>query len=209
MTKDVMNLFVLAIARPESNVVCVAGINEIGEWIRPQRVYESDIENFDLFGITKIYVDVWKGRTVRQEDRFLIKEAGKMPELIECLKDSEIKSFLESHLDGSVNAVFKSGRTLGLIKPQKPISIRGNINKIWMTFPDSTGEQFTWSVRDVFFYKKVSAYSERYPADFIKKLDDELNKSNTYFVIGLTQIYPDNPHSEYGGWPMIVGIHCL
>ena len=94
MTTEVMNLYVLAIARPENEVVCVAGINDNGEWIRPQRIFERDIVveskvRFDLYGITKIHMMPWIGRTTRPEDCFLIKEAGKMPELIGYLKGSE------------------------------------------------------------------------------------------------------------------------
>ncbi len=154
-------------------------------------------------------MDAWKGKTTRPEDRFLIKEAGKMPTLIGHLKDSEIKSFLESHLDASVNAAFRNGRTLGLIKPQKIIRISDDATKIRITFQDSTRQQFTWPVRDVLFYKKVSIYKERFSTDFIEKIYEDMNKNSTYFAIGLTQIYADNIHSEYGGWPMIVGIHSL
>ncbi len=205
---------VLAVARPESSVVCVAGINEKGEWIRPQRIFEQDIVvdnkvKFALYGITKIYVDDWKGKTVRREDRFLIKEAGKMPELIGYLKHSEIKSFLESYSDASVKEVFNAGRTLGLIKPQKIIAITGSTTKIRITFQDSTGQHYSWPVRDLLFYKKFSACKEKYPENFIEKILISMNENNTYFAIGLTQIYEDNVHNEYGGWPMIVGIHCL
>ncbi len=164
MTTEVMNLHVLAIARPESNVVCVAGINDDGEWIRPQRIYENDIEtggkiNFALFGITRIHVDIWRGKTIRPEDRFLIKKAGEAPELIRYLKSSETRALLESHLDTSADAVFKSGRTLGLIKPQKISRVSEDTNKIRITFQDPTGQQFTWSVRDLLFYKKFSIYN--------------------------------------------------
>ncbi len=37
------NLTVLAVTRPEMGQVCIAGIDENGEWIRPQGVYESDV----------------------------------------------------------------------------------------------------------------------------------------------------------------------
>ncbi len=79
-----MNLHVLAIARPTKGVVCVAGINDSGEWIRPQRILEGDIKtddkiNFALFGITKIYVKPWTGRNIRPEDRYLIRDVEKTP----------------------------------------------------------------------------------------------------------------------------------
>ena len=37
------NLTVLAVARPEKGQVCIAGIDENGEWIRPQGVYVADV----------------------------------------------------------------------------------------------------------------------------------------------------------------------
>ncbi|KCZ70901.1 hypothetical protein ANME2D_02927 [Candidatus Methanoperedens nitroreducens] len=214
MMTEIVNLHVLAIARPTKSVVCVAGINDNGEWIRPQRIFEDDIKqgtkiNFDIFGITKIYVEPWKGKTIRPEDRYLIKAVGKTPELTRYMSESEIHKFLESHLDSSVESAFNNGRTLGLIKPRNIIRLYSDINKIRITFQDSLGNQFTWPVRDESFYKKLSTYEEKYPANFVEEYYKCMQKSITYFAIGLTQIYENNINAEYGGWPMIVGIHCL
>ncbi len=211
-----MNLHVLAIARPTNGgVVCVAGINDRDEWIRPQRILEDDIKkgdkiNFDLFGITKIYVIPWSGRNKRPEDHYLIRDLGKAPELIRYMSESEMKILLESHLEPSVDSAFKNGKTLGLIKPQNSMYIYGDINKINIMFKDSVGRQFNWSVRDESFYNKLSTYKEKYPDNFIEEFYKHMNEKITYFVIGLTILYDNNINVEYGGrWPMIVGIHCL
>ena len=212
---DILNLHVLAIARPTNGVVCVAGINDNGNWIRPQRILEDDIKrdnkiNFGLFGITKIYVEPWAGRNTRPEDRFLIKDAGKAPELIRYMSESEIKTFLVSHLQPSVESAFNNAKTLGLIKPQNAMYLNGDINRINISFKDSVGKNFTWPVRDDLFYKKLSIYKENYPDNFIGEFCRHMQESTTYFVIGLTLIYDNNFNVEYGGrWPMIVGIHCL
>ncbi|VVB51070.1 Uncharacterised protein [uncultured archaeon] len=211
MTREIVNLHVLAIARPEKKVVCVAGINDKGEWIRPQRIFENDIAagKFKLFGITNIHVDSWIGKTIRCEDRFLIREIGKLPNLIGEIPKSEIQQFLEMHLDKSVDSVFMNERTLGLIKPQQIIKITGDTTKIWISFRDSTRKQFNCSVRDDLFYHIISTYKEKYSTNFRERIHHDLNKNDTYFVIGLTQIYENNINVEYGGWPMIVGIHSL
>lgn len=212
---NIMNLHVLAIARPTKGVVCVAGINDSGEWIRPQRILEGDIKtddkiNFDLFGITKIYVKPWTGRNIRPEDRYLIRDMEKTPKLIRYMSESEIKIFLESHLERSVDSAFNNGKTLGLIKPQNSMFIYGDLNETRIIFKDSTGKQFNWPVRDESFYKKLSKYKDKYPDDFIEEIKKHMQKSTTYFVIGLTIIYGNNINTEYDGrWPMIVGIHCL
>lgn len=212
---DIMNLHVLAIARPTKGVVCVAGINDSSKWIRPQRILEEDVKtgdkvNFALFGITKIFLNPWEGRNKRPEDRYLIREVGKEPKLIRYMSESEIKIFLESHLEPSVESAFNKGKTLGLIKPQNSMDVYGNLNDIRIIFKDSKGQQFNWKVRDESFYKRLSGYKDEYPDDFIEEIKKHMQKSITYFVIGLTIIYDNNINGEFGGrWPMIVGIHCL
>ncbi|PXF50401.1 MAG: hypothetical protein C4B55_06070 [Candidatus Methanophagaceae archaeon] len=114
------NLTVLAVARPEKRGrVCVAGVTENGEWVRPQDVYEADTQNFKNLCVSKVYLDAWRGRRARKEDRFFVCGEGVGRELSE----DEKRAFLEQNLDDSVDAVFKSGkqgerRSLGLIKPR-------------------------------------------------------------------------------------------
>jgi len=73
---NAMKLTVLAVARPEQGQVCIAGIDaENGEWIRPQGVYESDMANVPPFKnlcVSSLYVDAWRGRRPREEDRFCV-----------------------------------------------------------------------------------------------------------------------------------------
>ncbi len=145
----------------------------------------------------------------RPEDRFLVKEMERLPEFIRYMSESEIKIFLDSHLDSSVGSVFDSGRTLGLIQPQNILNLSGDINKIYINFKDYADKGFSWPVRDELFYKILTKYQEKYPENFIEKIHDYMQKNITYFAIGLTQIYQDNINVNYGGWPMIVGIHCL
>jgi len=44
VNRNAVKLTVLAVARPEKGQVCIAGITEDGEWIRPQGIYEADMD---------------------------------------------------------------------------------------------------------------------------------------------------------------------
>lgn len=122
-----VKLTVLAVARPEKGQVCIAGITGDGEWIRPQGIYEADmdtsgtgiktgtgIQPFKNLAVSAVYLDRWLGRHERKEDRFFVYTRGVEKEL----DDTEKRAFLDRYLDASVDEVFKRGRTLGLIKPR-------------------------------------------------------------------------------------------
>ncbi|MCW3135858.1 MAG: hypothetical protein N2V77_02830 [Canidatus Methanoxibalbensis ujae] len=116
-----VHMTVLAIARPEKGKVCVAGVDRDGNWLRPQSIYLNEIENhkFRNLCVSRIYVDAWRGRRPRKEDRFLIHSEGTVRELDE----HESFEFLEKIADKSVKSAFESGRTLGLIKAKRILGI--------------------------------------------------------------------------------------
>ena len=119
-----VDITVLAVARPEKGKVCVAGIDTAGNWLRPQSIYEGEMlsegkPRFKNLCVSRIYVDAWRGRRARKEDRFFVHCDGILREL----NEEERREFLEKHTDPSVEAVFKSGRTLGLIKPRRILRI--------------------------------------------------------------------------------------
>ncbi len=66
---NAMKVTVLAVARPEKGQVCIAGIDENGEWIRPQGVYAADMDTagmplFKNFCVSTLYADAWRGRSL-------------------------------------------------------------------------------------------------------------------------------------------------
>ena len=214
------NLTLLAVARPEKGQVCIAGIDdENGEWIRPQGVYEDDVfspagEKFKNLCSSKIYVDVWRGRRPRKEDRFFVYQEATTREL----REEEKKEFLARNVDASVDSVFKSGRSLGLIKPHilQVYEEKGDKKEksqeryIRFNFKDSSGRIFRrWSCRCGAFYKAWNELKKKHRWSYGWRMLRYLRKNDTYLAIGLTYSGYGMDRLEYGAYPMIVGVHVL
>ncbi|MCK4475462.1 MAG: hypothetical protein KAU16_01925 [Methanophagales archaeon] len=216
-----LNLTVLAVARPEKEQVCIAGIGENGEWIRPQGVYENDIvtagmPNFKNLCISKIYVDAWRGRRPRKEDRFFIYSEGVKREL----NEEEKREFLERNVDAPVDSVFKSGRSLGLIKPRilqvyeekatKKKEGKSHEQYIRFNFKDSSGRIYRrWSCRCSAFYKTWNDLKSKHRWTYGLRMLKYLRKNDTYLAIGLTYTDYGGDRLEYGAYPLIVGVHVV
>nr|CBH38677.1 hypothetical protein BSM_21540 [uncultured archaeon] len=214
------NLTVLAVARPEKGQVCIAGIDENGEWIRPQGVYESDVfssgnEKFKTFGISKVFVDRWRGRHPRKEDRFFVFCDGPAREL----NAEKRREFLDRYTDESVDAVFKRGRSLGLIKPRilqvyeerkKKKGQKSHELYIRFNFKDASGRVYRrWSCRCSDFYNTWNELKRTHRWTYGWRMLRYLRKNDTYLAIGLTYTDYGSNRLEYGAYPLIVGVHVL
>ena len=215
------HLTTLAVARPERNHVCVAGIDEHGNWLRLQSIYEEDVfpqgraPNFRNLCVSKVYVDEWRGGNPRLEDRFFVFGEGVVREL----GDEEKRRFLEEHLDESVDAVFKSGRTLGLIKPRilrvyedRRARREGRTYEQYIRFDfrDGAGRLFRgWSCRCLSFYDFWNEFKRRKRLFFGYRMLRFLRRHTVYFCIGLTHTDYGFKNLEYGAFPMVVGVHIV
>ena len=214
-----VKLTVLAVVRPERGIVCVAGIDEHGSWLRPQHVYESELlaaarPLFRNLCISAVYLDAWRGRRARTEDRLFVYSRGVEKEL----PADEKKAFLEQHVDPSVDAVFKSGRTLGLIKPQILLVYEERTRReekkheqyIRFTFKDCSGRvHWRWPCRCAAFYARWNALKARHRFTCGWRMRQYLKKSETYLAIGLTYTDYGRTTLEYGAYPLIVGVHIV
>jgi hypothetical protein len=214
-------LTVLAVARPEGDKVCVAGINEQGAWIRPQYVYEAELlaakrPLFKNLCVSTIYLDAWRGRRARKEDRFFVYSRG----VERALPAEEKKTFLERHGDASVDTIFKNGRTLGLIKPRiiqvyeerAPAKQREKRYEqyIRFNFRDNSGRVYRrWSCRCAAFYDAWNAVKARHRWTCGWRMLRYLRQNETYLAIGLTYSDYGVERLEYGAYPMIVGVHVV
>ncbi|MBN1455777.1 MAG: hypothetical protein JW945_05975 [Methanomicrobia archaeon] len=214
-------LTVLAVTRPEGGKVCVAGIDEHGFWLRPQYVYESELlaAKRSLFKnrcVSTVYLDRWRGRRPRKEDRFFVYSPGVEREL----PAEEQRAFLELHVDTSVDAVFRHERTLGLIKPRilqvyeerAPSKQRetGYEQYIRFNFKDSSGRLYRrWPCRCIDFYDAWNALKRRHRWTCGWRMLRYLQKNETYLAIGLTHTDYGRSKLEYGAYPMIVGVHVV
>lgn len=217
-----LNLTVLAVARPEKGQVCIAGIDENGDWIRPQGVYETDIftagtPNFKNLSVSRIYVDAWRGSRLRKEDRFFVYGEGVEREL----NVEEKREFMERTTDASVDAVFKSGRSLGLIKPRilhvyeekagkKTEKGKDYEQYIRFNFKDNSGRIYRrWSCRCNAFYKTWNELKKNHRWTYGLRMLRYLRKNEAYLAIGLTYTDYNVDRLEYGAYPMIVGVHVV
>ena len=227
-----VDITVLAVARPEKGKVCVAGIDTAGNWLRPQSIYEGEMlsegkPRFKNLCVSRIYVDAWRGRRARKEDRFFVHCDGILREL----NEEERREFLEKHTDPSVEAVFKSGRTLGLIKPRRILRIheeratkgerrgkRGEMSErersheeyIHISFQDASGRIYRkWSCRCSDFYKLWDEMRAKHRWTYKWRIRRMLRKNITYFAIGLTHTDYGVEDLEFGAYPMIVGVHIV
>jgi len=223
---NAMKLTVLAVARPEQGQVCIAGIaGENGEWIRPQGVYESDMDTagtgmppFKNLCVSSLYVDAWRGRRPRKEDRFFVYSTDVEKELNAAAK----KAFLEEHVDASVDAVFKhGGRSLGLIKPRSIMQVyeekgpskkddKSHEHYIRFNFKDASGRVHRrWSCRCNAFYSTWNEMMKKHRWTYGWRMLRYLKKNETYLAIGLTHSDYGATRLEYGAYPMIVGVHVM
>jgi hypothetical protein len=214
-------LTVLAVARPERGKVCVAGIDEHGSWLRPQYVYDSELlaaqrPLFRNLCVSTIYLDTWHGRRARKEDRFFVYSRG----LERALPAEEQRTFLEQHVDASVDTIFKSGRTLGLIKPRvlriyeerAPPKQRekGYEQYIRFNFKDSAGRVYRrWPCRCAAFYDAWNALKARHRWTCGWRMLRYLRQNETYLAIGLTYSDYGVEQLEYRAYPLIVGVHVI
>jgi hypothetical protein len=212
-------LTVLAVARPERGMVCVAGIDEHGSWLRPQHVYESELlaaarPLFSNLCISTVYLDAWRGRRARTEDRFFVYSRGVEHEL----PAEEQRAFLQQHVDASVDAVFTCGRSLGLVKP-RIIQVyeerarreeKEHEQYIRFTFKDGSGRVYRrWPCRCADFYARWNALKAQHRWTCSWRMRRYLKKSETYLAIGLTYTDYGRTTLEYGAYPLIVGVHIV
>ena len=218
---NAMKLTVLAVARPEKGQVCIAGIAENGEWIRPQGVYETDMNTagvplFKNLCVSTLYLDAWRGRHPRKEDRFFVYSTGVKQDPNEADK----KAFLEQHVDASVDDVFKRGRSLGLIKPRilqvyeegrhTKKGEKGYEHYIRFNFKDASGRVYRrWSCRCNAFYECWNEMRKKHQWTYGWRMLRYMRKNETYLAIGLTHSDYGANKLEYGAYPLIVGVHVV
>jgi hypothetical protein len=220
-----LKLTVLAVARSEQGQVCVAGIAaDNGEWIRPQGVYEAEMATaagtppFKNLCVSTLYLDTWRGRRSRKEDRFFVYgSTGVEKEL----NEAEKKTFLEQHVDTSVDEVFKRGRSLGLVKPRTITQVyeekarsgkgaKSYEHYIRFNFKDGSGRIYRhWSCRCNAFYNGWNAMKKEHRWTYGWRMLRYLRKNDTYLVIGLTHSDYGVSGLEYGAYPLIVGVHVV
>jgi len=213
----------LAVSRLYNTRVSLVGVDENRRWIRPMPMYQSDLYSgeekvFDIFGVTEIAINDWWGTAPRPEDRFFVRSEQMPPSMFRTLNETEKVRLLRSLLDFSVDSIFSRGRTLGLIKPTvKDANFRRNPYnptdyEARFVFEDGTGLEHNWMSADLLWYQKFHDFIRENPGMLsakLKETKDMLNTRETYFVVGLTKIFLENPGPYGGCWPQVLGVIVL
>ena len=186
-------IVVLAKAIPANHLIygeitCVAGIStEDDTWRRlhPVPTYLLSKSYFMKFSIIEVEVENWIGQHQRVEDRHLVnyrRSIGRMANW------EDQRSFLERHIDQSVDSIISSGRSLGIIKPTIEDFYRDVNGRLRYKFRDGTGISYNLVCREWEALALANKYPD--PKDFAKvkaKFCDWMTeKREPYFVIGTT-----------------------
>lgn len=182
------NIVVLAKAIPANSLIhgeitCVAGIAEDDKWRRlhpvPTKLLGKNY--FTKFGIIEVEIDNWRGTHPRPEDRWLVDYRNCVKQITDW---EQRRTYLQKHLDKSVDSILSSGRSLGLIKPEIEDFYLDSNNRLRYKFKDSQ-RQYNLVCREW----EALALAKKYPNQFDKvrqKFCDWMKERDTYFVIGTT-----------------------
>ncbi len=211
----------LAITDVDEDNVCVSGITSTGKWIRPEDLFPSDIDihtdaNFLYQHYTELFVLPSTSDEIRVEDRDIVR--AKPVRVIRKLHSEEWKEFLASHVDLSVESVFGSKRSVGLIKPREIQKVHygrtlGGTRKARVKFTDQTGRDYNFILVDKFFkafivklLNEELTLSEHVEQNIIASLP----KNMTFFTIGLTRKISNGFPGPYNRChPLVTGVHTI
>ncbi|MFA4641538.1 hypothetical protein [Pyrococcus kukulkanii] len=125
----VEKIIVMALTYPELSkkhgpIVCVAGVNEYGEWRRlyplPFKIWsEDDYKNIKFHKWDVIEVDVEKARHDPRKESMRVKDWRQI-KVVGHIEDWSLRlSIVQELLDPDIETIVKSGRSLGVIKPRE------------------------------------------------------------------------------------------
>lgn len=204
----------LAICNLPDNQVCVAALNNNGQWIRPCPVYQTDIVEGALFNYLQKTILLLKPLTdsnKRLEDRAFFRDSIR----VEKMKQEWVHAHILKYLDQSVEDVFERGRSAGIVCPiVKDLTYKrglGGKKNIRISFEDGIGKLHNFIVVENRFKTRILE-----EVDFDDNLEEEvrlqflreLQNDDVYFTITLmTKNSTTFPGPYDGCHPLISGIH--
>lgn len=210
-------LIPFAITDIDEEHVCVAGIGEDGTWMRPEPLFRSDIDVNSYFAYghaTELCVEASTAVEKRIEDRDFVRE--KPTTIVQELTPDEVKKIIQQRLDGSVEEIFASGRSIGFIKP-KVLDITygrnlGGTKKIRLIFTDQKDVKYNFIVAERKFKGLVlKNLDENGQLDIEKKqkILKLLSETELYFSVGLTRKMTGFLGPYDGCHALVVGLHAF
>lgn len=209
----------LAITDIDEVHVCVCGIKEDGTWIRPEPLFQSDLDPsngpyFRYGCLTELYTSPSTAEEKRQEDRDIIRSM--QIRISDPLSNEEWRNLIVKNLDLTLDSIFSKGRSAGLLKVTvNEISYGRNLGggkKVRLIFQDESGASYNFILAD-----------RRYKQFVLQHLDDNgelapqvkqellsfFPQDNTYFSVGLTRKTSPFPGPYNGCHPLVVGVHTF
>lgn len=214
---------VLAVSQMDKDKVGVVGINEKGKWIRALHLYKGDLVDEEgkniikPFSQTELYFFRDGREWARSEDRLVFLDELRKPLVVNELNNDEQKQFLDMYLDDSIASIFNNHRTIGIIKPiidqvEFGWSSLRNDHVARFRFRDNKGEKYDFLCTEYSWRNYWINFMRSEPRNYASQLLEmnwKLNDNDTYFVVGLTENFPEMPGPFKGRWPMILGVHSL
>jgi hypothetical protein len=223
-------LAITDLSRMHRNRVCIFGIDEEGNPIRPvihssgiteDYLLDSDRQIIKPFSVVEFHLIRHSPKPPHTEDWEI--DTKHKPRLIKELPEGERKPFLRRILDKSVGEIFgaeihenrrinpgEGNRSLGTIKVKDVLSVKYSMKESGgynyrITFSDLSGEIYNLPITDCAFRKCCDGQREEGKnTDFISdELQHRLNQSDLFLRVGLTRIYKD------WHWLQISGLHAF
>lgn len=222
------NITVLSISKMYKDKLMLCGVNDENNWRRIVSMSHFDLMNGEkaalkIFGRSSVICYASKTQEngfdllddYHFEDCLILNEPK--PILLNEIKVEDRNLFVKNQIDGGVEAAFSRNRSVGLIKP-----LVEQVNFGWdslfntfessFIFQDKTGQRYKFICTDLkWFYSWIYLFQKKRQLlhQQLNELPFQLNKKDTYFVIGLSRPLLEFPGGFRGCWPLILGIHSF
>jgi len=221
MNKEIIILAVTKLG----NELCVAGVDEDENWIRPtslskggwRQFYKADIydkNNKPVIALSNV-VSIDLIQHIPQTDTPHIEDweynRNLRPCLIQTLNNSKRLQVFQKISEQTLEPLIKNyEKSLCLIEPHSIVSANfANISYTGKYQPilnfTFKGERYSYKVTDI-YWRAIGRYlSNKYHKEIWdgEKLQDILQYSRLFLTVGLTRLYKE----KY--WAMIVGVHTV
>jgi hypothetical protein len=204
----------LAITAEDATTGCIAGIDSLGNWVRPQPIplaFARDPQGPFRYGRWTQITARPQETAARPEDMALVGD----PEPGPALPPDELAALIRTHSSATVDEGFAERRSAAII-PARIDDLharrhtRGRVF-LRLVFRDASGERFDWILPEV---ATVARFADARRGDGLDTARvsawlDELAGADVHLAIGLTLASRPAGDRFKGCQPLAVGLHAL
>ena len=218
-----MKLTILATSRMKQGRVCIAGINESGRWIRPDKPLHFQMEDlhdeiYKNFNVIDANLTKTPDIVLPHSEDYLVEDSAK---LIRQISSQEREEFLKRHCEnrfferngfGISKILQDAERSLVLVGPVKIKDVElGKNPRLRFEIISGVYEE-SIPITDLKFvtfnYKRLEERNQEFENLTGDELKNVLGIEKTYLVLGLTRLWTSNAGIS-DCWPMVVGFHTI